>query len=135
MINTLASRESFHKTDIYPSFKPEEKMLIGRVITGLIQDGYLSRNGLKSNPSYSWTEKKKDFNPGRWIDQHIFTPAVKRAPTSDRPRERLLRLGPAELKTSELLAILVRAGQQGNPQCKWARNLQRGLGMTSMLCH
>lgn len=128
MIDALASRESFHKADIYPSFKPEEKMLIGRVITGLTQDGYLSRNGLKSNPSFSWTEKKKDFNPGRWIDQHLFTPAVKRAPTSDRPRERLLRLGPVELKTSELLAILVRAGQQGESAMQVGEKLAARFG-------
>jgi DNA repair protein RadC len=113
VVDTLLTKEIFCKSDIYPSFKPEEKTFIGRVISELTKDGYLSQNGLKSNPSFSWTEKREDFNPGRWIDQRVFTPAGKRSPSSDRPRERLLRLGPADLKTSELLAILVRAGQQG----------------------
>jgi DNA repair protein RadC len=113
VVDAVLAKENFSKSDIYPSFKPEEKTFIGRVISELTQDGYLRRNGLKSNPSFSWTENKQGFNPGRWIDQRVFTPTVKRSPSSDRPRERLLRLGPAELKTSELLAILVRAGLQG----------------------
>jgi DNA repair protein RadC len=112
VLDALIAKESFRKPEIYLSFKAEEKAFIGRVISELSQEGYLAQNGAKSNPLFSWTEKKKDFNPGRWIDQRIFTPTVKRSPSSDRPRERLLRLGPAELKTSELLAILVRAGQQ-----------------------
>ena len=113
VLDALVPQESFHKSDIYPSFQPQERMFMGRVIRELVQDRYLNQNGKKSNPTYSWTENKADFNPGRWIDQRVFTPTVKRAPSSDRPRERLLRLGPAELKTGELLAILVRAGQQG----------------------
>jgi DNA repair protein RadC len=113
VLDAVVAKESFRKPEIYPSFEPEEKAFIGRVISELEHDGYLSQDGAKANPSFSWTEKKTDFNPGRWIDQHVFTPTVKRGPSSDRPRERLLRLGPAELKTSELLAILVRAGLHG----------------------
>jgi DNA repair protein RadC len=107
IVDALLATETFQKADIYPSFPSEERMFIGRVIRELVQDSYLSQNGSKSNPTYSWTESKKDFNPGRWIDQRVFTATVKRSPSSDRPRERLLRLGPADLKTSELLAILV----------------------------
>ena len=128
VLDALVAKESFRKPDIYPSFKPEEKAFIGRIISALNKDGYLSQNGAKSNPSFTWTEKKKDFNVGRWIDQRIFTPTVKRAPTSDRPRERLLRLGPAELKTSELLAILVRAGLQGESAMQVGEKLAARFG-------
>jgi len=128
VIDALVPKESFHKSDIYPSFQPEEKAFIGRVIGELTLDGYLSRNGLKSKSSFSWTENKEDFNSGRWIDQRVFTPTVKRAPSSDRPRERLLRLGPAELKTSELLAILVRAGQQGESAVQVGEKLAARFG-------
>ena len=128
VLDALVAKESFQKANIYPSFSPEEKAFIGRIISELTKDGYLSQNGLKSNPSFSWTEKKKDFNPGRWIDQRVFTAAVKRSPSSDRPRERLLRLGPAELKTSELLAILVRAGQQGESALQVGEKLAARFG-------
>ena len=128
VVDALLAKESFRKSDIHPSFKPEEKTFIGRIIHDLLQDGYLGQNGAKSKPLYSWTEKKKSFNPGRWIDQRVFTPTVKRSPSSDRPRERLLRLGPAELKTSELLAILVRAGLQGESAMQVGEKLAARFG-------
>jgi len=128
VLDVLALRESFGKADIYPSFKREDKAFIARVISELVKDGYLRQNGAKSSPSFSWTMKKKDFNSGRWTDQRIFTPTVKRAPTSDRPRERLLRLGPSDLKTSELLAILVRAGQHGESAMQVGEKLAARFG-------
>jgi len=113
VVNALLARESFKKPDIYKDLSKEQKPFIGKAIGQLVHDGYLIQDGLKSKPHYSWSEKKKEFNPGRWIDQRVFTPTVKRSPSVDRPRERLLRLGPAELKTSELLAILIRSGLYG----------------------
>jgi len=113
VFNILLARDSFHKQDIYTALKDEEKAFIGRVIGELTRGGYLTKDGLKSKPRYSWGAKKEEFNPGHWIDQRVFTATVKRAPSADRPRERLLRLGPSELKASELLAILIRAGLHG----------------------
>jgi DNA repair protein RadC len=113
VVNVLLSKDFFHKQDIYTSLKDEEKVFIGRVISELVRGGYLNKVGIKSKPRYSWSAKKEEFNVGRWIDQRVFTATVKRAPSADRPRERLLRLGSAELKTSELIAILIRAGLHG----------------------
>ncbi|MBL7225922.1 MAG: DNA repair protein RadC [Desulfobacteraceae bacterium] len=113
VIKVLTTKDSFRKPDIYAVLKDEKKIFIGRVISELVRDGYLAENGLKSKPLYSWSEKKDRLNEGRWIDNRVFTPTVKRSPSADRPRERLLRVGPSELKTSELLAILIRSGLQG----------------------
>ncbi|MCD6295627.1 MAG: DNA repair protein RadC [Deltaproteobacteria bacterium] len=113
VLSLLLKKDSFYKFDIYEVLKDEEKAFIGRVISELVRDGYLAENGLKSKPLYSWSEKKDGLNAGQWIDQRVFTPTVKRSPSADRPRERLLRVGPSELKTSELLAILIRSGLQG----------------------
>ena len=128
VVDAILAKESFRKSEIYLFFKDDERSFIGRIIRELVQDGYLSQNGAMSKPLYSWTEKKKDFNPGRWIDQRVFTPTVKRSPSSDRPRERLLRLGPAELKTAELLAILVRAGLQGESATQVGEKLAARFG-------
>jgi DNA repair protein RadC len=73
----------------------------------------IANSGSKTKPQYSWSVKREEFNASRWIDQRVFTPTVKRSPFPDRPRERLLRLGPPELKISELLAILIRSGIPG----------------------
>jgi DNA repair protein RadC len=113
VVNTLLTKDSFNKPDIYNALKNEKPQFIGRVISELERDGYLTKTGIRANPQYSWSEKKEKINPGRWIDQRVFTATVKRSPSIDRPRERLLRLGPSELKSSELLAILIRSGLQG----------------------
>jgi DNA repair protein RadC len=110
VVNVLLENHSFDKLEIYKALKNEKPQFIGRVIGDLVKEGYLSNSGPKTNPKYFWSEKKKEFNPGRWIDQRVFTSTVKRSPSVDRPRERLLRLGPSELKISELLAILIRSG-------------------------
>ena len=112
VVNVLLQNHSFDKLEIYKALKNEKPQFIGRVIGDLVKEGYLSNSGPKTNPKYFWSEKKKEFNPGRWIDQRVFTSTVKRSPSIDRPRERLLRLGTSELKTSELLAILIRSGLQ-----------------------
>lgn len=42
-----------------------------------------------------------------------YHPTIHDMPTGERPRERLIRVGAAALSTSELLAILLRIGSQG----------------------
>jgi hypothetical protein len=99
VIDALLAKNSFYKCDIYEVLKNEKPQFIGRVISELVKDGYLTNLGLKTKPQYSWSAKKDGFNPGRWIDHRVFTATVKRSPSIDRPRERLLRLGPSVLKT------------------------------------
>jgi DNA repair protein RadC len=113
VVTLLLGKDSFNKSDIYEVLKNEKSQFIGRVISELTKEGYLANSGPKMNPCYSWSAKKEEFNTGRWIDQRVFTLTVKRSPSIDRPRERLLRLGPSELKISELLAILIRSGLRG----------------------
>jgi hypothetical protein len=77
VVNILQSKDPFSKPEIYEALEHEEKRFIGRVITELLRDGYLTESGLKSKPVYSWSEKKARFNANRWVDQRVFTPTVK----------------------------------------------------------
>jgi len=113
VITPLLGTDSFQKPDIFKNLRKEKRVFIGRVINELVREGYLTTSGLKANPRHSWSAKREGFDVGRWIEQHIFTLSVKRSPSFDRPRERLLQSGPSKLKTSELLAILIRSGLQG----------------------
>lgn len=51
------------------------------------------------------------------------TASLKRMPEADRPRERLLRLGPEQLSDVELLAILLGTGAKGQSVIEVARDL------------
>ncbi len=75
VVNLLLTKNSFYKPDIYEALGDEEKAFIGRVINELVQDGYLTQNGLKSKPLYLWSEKKGRLDEGRWIDNLVFTAA------------------------------------------------------------
>ncbi len=130
IINVLMQSDSFNKPDIYKAIKSEKPQFIGRVIGELVKDGYLTNSGSKTTPQYSWPAKKEAFNAGRWIDQRVFTATVKRSPSVDRPRERLLRLGPSELKISELLAILIRSGLRGESAIQAGERLATLFGNT-----
>jgi len=113
VVNVLQENQSFDKFDICEALKDDKRQFISRVIGELVKDGYLTKSGPKTKPQYSWSAKREAFNAGRWIDLHVFTATVKRSPSMERPRERLLRLGPSKLKISELIAILIRSGVQG----------------------
>jgi len=89
IVNLLLTKDKFFKLDIYDALKDEEKAFIGKLISELIRDGYLTENGLKSKPLYSWSEKKERLDAGRWIGGRVFTATVKRSPSADRPRESL----------------------------------------------
>ncbi|MDA0364673.1 MAG: hypothetical protein O2843_02235, partial [Chloroflexi bacterium] len=50
---------------------------------------------------------------------------IAELPAHERPRERLLRLGPAALTTAELVAILLRTGTAGEDAMQLAGRLLR----------
>jgi hypothetical protein len=79
VVNLLLSKDPFHKPEIYDALEREEKCFIGRVITDLVRDGYLTESGSKSKPVYSWSEKKVQFNANRWVDQRVFTPTFTKS--------------------------------------------------------
>lgn len=130
VVNVLLENHLFDKLEIYKTLKNENPQFIGRMISELIKDGYLTKSGSKNKPEYFWSAKREEFNAGRWIDQRVFTPTVKRSPSIDRPRERLLRLGPSNLKISELLAILIRSGLQGESAMQAGERLSTLFGST-----
>ena len=111
VILALPENQPFRKADIFKAIKEDFPIYIGRVINELTQDGFLRKS--KADKKYSWTNKKNIFNIDTWVKHKVLSPTVTRSPSLDRPRERLLRLGPSELKTAELLAVLIRSGLQG----------------------
>ena len=49
--------------------------------------------------------------------------SLKHRPEDERPREKLLRLGPAALSEAELLAILLQTGTRGRSAIDTARSM------------
>ncbi len=57
-----------------------------------------------------------------------YRPTIKDLPTTDRPRERLLLVGPQSLNTAELLAIVLRTGIGGENAVRLAERLLAAYG-------
>jgi DNA repair protein RadC len=60
---------------------------------------------------------------GVWLEAPMSTIPLRLWPESDRPREKLLKLGPAALTEAELLAILLQTGTPGRSALDTARGL------------
>jgi DNA repair protein RadC len=61
-------------------------------------------------PAFRWTEKRAQLALTEWVKSKVYSNRITRAPVEDRPRERLLALGAVNLRTADLIAILIRSG-------------------------
>ena len=91
--------------------RPESPAFVTRVVNELAKQGWLIRESPAS--MFRWNIDKGDFRPSVWLDEKLFGSQIKAGPQSERPRERLLSVGAADLNTSELIAILIRSGRPG----------------------
>ncbi len=59
--------------------------------------------------------------------------AIAQMPAEDRPRERLLRLGPGRIRDAELLAIVIGSGSRGCSSLELARRILKSTSGTGAL--
>jgi DNA repair protein RadC len=83
---------------------------VTRTLRELVGDGVLTQFEIGGKTHFRWCQPPERFDPDSWIDSRIHGLQVKETPEPLRPRERLLRHGPASLNDAELLAILIRVG-------------------------
>lgn len=62
---------------------------------------------------HRWSQRSDGFSVDGWIERQLCGTQIRQTPEEERPRERLLRLGADQLRTAELLAILIRTGRKG----------------------
>jgi DNA repair protein RadC len=79
----------------------------------LVNDGLLAIAAVNNQVRYRWQRPAAEIDSESWIERQIHGGQVKETAERDRPREKLLRLGVANLSDFELLAILIRVGIKG----------------------
>ncbi|MEI8213584.1 MAG: DNA repair protein RadC [Planctomycetota bacterium] len=86
---------------------------VTRVLKQLARDGHLEatpqKEGTKDGTLYRWVQNQRENVQG-WIHRQVYGEQIKQSPIEDRPREQLLRDGPAQLTDAQLMAILIRVG-------------------------
>ena len=111
VIEYLSSKDSLSPENLKRHFHHERPAFLTRVVNDLAAQGWLVRES--TTASFSWNKAKGTFSVAKWLDQKLYGGQVKSTPLQDRPRERLLAVGSEQLKTSELIAILIRSGLPG----------------------
>ncbi|MEZ6089549.1 MAG: DNA repair protein RadC [Pirellulaceae bacterium] len=114
VIRTIRSMPEFQLVSIKKACDHEKPGFVTRVINELVQQGWLIREtAASSGEVYHWNNQRGDFSVTAWLDEKLFGTQLKSTPQGDRPRERLLSHGAENLRTAELLAILIRSGRPG----------------------
>lgn len=115
----LSSRAQVRIDEVHEACQPENPGFVTRVVNELVEQGWLVCEASDASAQSArdkalrWNSDRGEFSITRWLDEKLFGPQVKLSPENDRPRERLLALGAEKLKTSELIAILIRSGRPG----------------------
>ncbi len=115
VIETALSQGDFTVNELQAQLVREPPEFVVKVIHELASQGWLVRE-LGSDwrsARYRWNVDRGEFDLDFWLGQNRQGVRIAETPPSDRPRERLLRIGAENLMTSELLAILIRSGRAG----------------------
>ncbi len=113
VLNLIGKRREFDKREIQSLCQESKPAFVTQVLKQLTQEGVLRFNSPDSDERFLWAENPELFAIEHWIDRQIAGNQVTQSPLEERPRERMLELGVESLKTSELLAILIRSGRKG----------------------
>lgn len=110
VIDITVGQSTFEIDEVKNACSKERPAFITRVIRELEKNGWIIKEDDSSN-TYRWNKGRGEFSATKWLDEKIFGVQIKISPEQERPRERLLSVGAEKLKTSELIAILVRSGR------------------------
>ncbi len=121
VITLIEGRERFRREEIQFLCREAQPAFVTKVLNQLYKEGVLERDDSTGETCYVWRDTK--FESEYWIERQIVGDQVTQLPIDERPRERLLEVGAAELKTSELLAILIRSGRKGESAVQSGKRL------------
>lgn len=113
ILTRLLDQSEFTLAEIEAPSHGRHPTVTRRILRQLLQQGALEEVDDTGGPRYRWQYPTAEFDVHSWVVSQITGTQLTATPLPDRPRERLIEQGPARLKLSELLAILIRSGRPG----------------------
>lgn len=113
VLTRLLAQPEFVMEQICETVDEDQRQLTVRIVRELVRHGSLQAVQTDTGCVYRWFGDPAEFPAEPWINAQVHGMQLTETPADDRPRERLLRLGAAQLRTAELLAILIRSGRPG----------------------
>lgn len=109
----LARLSRFCRSELGDLVDEEPAAFITKTVNEVVKAGVLETVREDGELHFEWVGDDPVKLVDQWIDRRIHGDQVKQTPEQERPRERLMRLGPASLSDADLLAILIRVGVVG----------------------
>jgi DNA repair protein RadC len=115
VLQAIETLDAFTAKDVQTRCVEAKSAFITSLIRQLQREGILRELANDQGPTevYTWANGRDQFSRDAWIARQIEGDQITRCPVEERPRERLMSVGADNLKTSELLAILIRSGRKG----------------------
>lgn len=113
VLRAIGGLDEFTTKEIQSRCVEATAAFITRLLKQLHREGVLQLRSGGDAAGYAWTQRRATFAEEDWIASQLGGDQVTQSPLDERPRERLLKLGVEQLRTSELLAILIRSGRKG----------------------
>lgn len=141
ILKKICVLDIFQFEQIQEICRPESPAFIRRLLDELVVQGWLLSEQSDSR-NFFWNPERGTFSIDRWLEEKLQGNQIRESPLresplresppGERPRERLLGFGPANLSLSELFAILIRSGRPGESAViagqKLAREFDSRLG-------
>jgi DNA repair protein RadC len=112
VLSAIDALGEFTKEELQQQCLEASPTFVTAVLKQLMQDGMIETIRSDSGPRLCW-RASSDFESELWINRQIVGDQVTQTPKEERPRERLIKDGAAQMRTAELLAILIRSGRKG----------------------
>lgn len=123
ILSLIEDRDSFRCKEIQFLCRESKPAFVTKVLNQLQREGVIEKIVSHGEGVYSW--KLEQFSARQWIERQIKGDQVTQLPDEERPRERLLNVGAEHLKNSELLAVLVRSGREGESAVSAGKRLSQ----------
>ncbi len=113
VLRAIENLDEFTAKEVCSRCVEAKAPFVSRLLKQLLREGMLQTRSGADSATYLWTSLRSSFVDEEWISRQLDGNQVTQSPLEERPRERLLKLGADNLRTSELLAVLIRSGRKG----------------------
>lgn len=113
VLDAVCRLDQFTATDVQEQSAEQRSGFVTRILNQLASEGVLQEIAAGETSQFRWKRRREQFSVEGWIERQICGTQITQTPLAERPRERLLRCGAANLRTAELLAVLIRTGRKG----------------------
>ena len=127
MLSVIGTLGEFTKEELQQQCHEATATFVTAVLKQLTKDGMIETIHALEGTKLCW-RASETFESGQWIHRQIVGDQVTQTPKEERPRERLIEVGAAQLRSAELLAVLIRSGRKGESAVQAGQRIANHFG-------